>query len=47
MRVTIISTGEKFRPVSIFMSLHALTLVARSYALLAQVMHAAGLVYHL
>ena len=34
MRVTIFSTGGKFRPFSIFMYLHVLTLVARSYVLL-------------
>ena len=34
VHVTIFSTGGKFRPVSIFTQLHALTLVARSYALL-------------
>ena len=34
MCVTIFSIGGKFRPVSIFTQLHALTLVARSYALL-------------
>ena len=33
-RVTIFSTGGKFRPVSNFTWLHALTLAARSYALL-------------
>ena len=32
--VTIFSTGCKFRPVSNFTQLHALTLAARSYALL-------------
>ena len=32
--VTIFSTGRKFHPVSIFTLLHALTLVACSYALL-------------
>ena len=37
VRVTIFSTGGKFRPVSIFMELHALTLVARSYALLHKI----------
>ena len=35
-RVTIFSTGGKFRPVSNFTQLHALTLAARSYALLSQ-----------
>ena len=34
VHVTIFSTGGKFRPVLIFTYLHALTLVARSYALL-------------
>ena len=34
VHVTIFSTGGKFRPVSIFTQLHALTLVACSYALL-------------
>ena len=34
MRVTIFSTGGIFCPVLIFTKLHALTLVARSYALL-------------
>ena len=34
--VTIFSTGGKFRPVLTFMELHALTLAARSYALLTQ-----------
>ena len=34
---TIFSTGGKFRPVAIFMLLHALTLVTRSYALLVRV----------
>ena len=34
MRVTIFSTGRKFRPVLIFTQLHALTLVVHSYALL-------------
>ena len=34
VRVTIFSTGGKFRPVSNFTELHAHTLVARSYALL-------------
>ena len=33
-RVTIFSTGSKFRPVSNFMYLHALPLAACSYALL-------------
>ena len=33
MCVTIFSTGGKFHPVSIFTQLHALTLIARSYAL--------------
>ena len=33
--ITIFSTGRKFRPVSIFTLLHALTLVARFYALLS------------
>ena len=36
MRVTIFSTGGKICPVSIFTYLHALTLVARSYAVLTQ-----------
>ena len=36
MRVTVFSTGGKFCPVSIFMQLHALTLVTRSYALLSE-----------
>ena len=35
IRVTIFSTGGKFRPVSNFTELHALTQAARSYALLA------------
>ena len=35
-RVTIFSTGGKFRPVSNFTELHALTLAARSYALLTE-----------
>ena len=34
VRVTIFITGGKVRPVSNFMELHALTLAARSYALL-------------
>ena len=34
MHVTIFSTGGKFHLVSIFTYLHALSLVARSYALL-------------
>ena len=33
-RFTIFSIGDKFRPVSNFMELHALTPAARSYALL-------------
>ena len=33
--VTIFSTGGKFQPVSNFTLLHALTLAARSYVLLA------------
>ena len=37
VHVAIFSTGGKFCPVSIFMYLHALTLVTRSYALLKQV----------
>ena len=36
VRVTIFSTGGKFRLVSNFTDLHALTLAARSYALLLQ-----------
>ena len=35
-------TGGKFRPVPIFTKLHALTLVARSYALLVQVVKKNG-----
>ena len=38
-RVTIFSTGSKFRPVSNFTLLHALTLVARPYVLLAPTMY--------
>ena len=34
VRVTIFSTGGKFRPVSNFTELHTLTLAARSYTLL-------------
>ena len=34
VRVTIFITGGKFCPVSIFMLLHALTLVARTYVVL-------------
>ena len=34
VHVTIFSTGSKFRPVSNFTELHALTLATRSYALL-------------
>ena len=34
VRVTIFSTGAKFRPVSNFMELHALTQATRSYELL-------------
>ena len=34
VRVTILRTGSEFRPVSNFTELHALTLAARSYALL-------------
>ena len=34
IRVTVFSTAGNFRPVSNFMELHALTLAARSYALL-------------
>ena len=37
--VTIFSTGGKFHPVSIFTQLHALTLVAPSYALLTVQMY--------
>ena len=33
--VTIFKTGSKFRPVSNFTELHALTVAARSYVLLA------------
>ena len=36
-RVTIFSTGGKFRPVSKFTELHSLALAARSYALLVGV----------
>ena len=40
MRVTIFSTGDKFRPASIYTLLHTLTLVTRSYALLlAHIIH--------
>ena len=35
--LTIFSTGGKFHPVAIFTQLHALTLVAHSYALLYQI----------
>ena len=38
VRVTIFSTGSKFRPVSNFTELHAFTLAARSYALLSMCM---------
>ena len=34
VRVTIFSTGGKFRPVSNFTELHTLTLATRSYTLL-------------
>ena len=37
--VTIFSTGGKFRPVSNFTWLHALTLAARSYVLLCNAYH--------
>ena len=37
VHVTIFSTTGKFRPISNFMELHALTLAARSYALLIAV----------
>ena len=39
-RVTIFSTGGKFGPVLNFTELHALTLAARSYALLLTELHA-------
>ena len=38
--LTIFSTGGKFRPVSNFTELHALTLAARSYALLHDLINA-------
>ena len=37
VRATLSSTGDKFRPVSNFTELHALTLAARSYTLLVPV----------
>ena len=47
VHVTNFSTGGKFRPVSNFAELHALTLAARSYALLCAHMYILNDVYFL
>ena len=47
IRVTIFSTSGKFQPVSNFTELHALTLAARSYALLASIIHDERIIYPL